>query len=268
MSKRISSAMADFIAGGGSWDAALSNGTLEFYSGTQPASADAAPTGTLLCVITKDGAAYTPETLATTTILLAGAAGSVDSLTIGGIKLIDTAVPFSADEATTAAAVRDAINARRRIHRFVATATGATLTITAPKNSGDDFNGMAVSCSCTTMTATINGGSSTTLGGAGATAGVSAVNGLLFKAPAAGKIEKAADTWRGKALTTNQAGWFRFKGHGLADTNGDDTTTKKFFRYDGSVGTVGTDMIASNVNFAEGADQTQSVFNITVSTAQ
>lgn len=36
------------------------NGVLAIYSGTQPASADEAETGTLLCLITKDGGAFTP----------------------------------------------------------------------------------------------------------------------------------------------------------------------------------------------------------------
>lgn len=36
------------------------NGVLAIYSGTQPASADDAETGTLLCLITRDGGAFTP----------------------------------------------------------------------------------------------------------------------------------------------------------------------------------------------------------------
>lgn len=36
------------------------NGVLAIYSGTQPASADDAETGTLLCLITKDGGTFVP----------------------------------------------------------------------------------------------------------------------------------------------------------------------------------------------------------------
>lgn len=36
------------------------NGVLAIYSGTQPPSADDAETGNLLCLITKDGGAFTP----------------------------------------------------------------------------------------------------------------------------------------------------------------------------------------------------------------
>ena len=36
------------------------NGVLAIYSGTQPASADDAETGTLLCLITNDSGAFTP----------------------------------------------------------------------------------------------------------------------------------------------------------------------------------------------------------------
>lgn len=38
---------------------AFQNGVLAIYSGYQPASADAAETGTLLCLITKDGQPFT-----------------------------------------------------------------------------------------------------------------------------------------------------------------------------------------------------------------
>ena len=38
----------------------FANGVLAIYSGTQPASADAAETGELLCLITNGGGAFTP----------------------------------------------------------------------------------------------------------------------------------------------------------------------------------------------------------------
>lgn len=37
----------------------FANGVMAIYTGSQPASADAAETGTLLCLITKDGEAFT-----------------------------------------------------------------------------------------------------------------------------------------------------------------------------------------------------------------
>ena len=59
MSKRISTAFTNFLADGGSWAAALTGGRIRVYSGSQPATADDAPTGTLLAIFTKDGGSYT-----------------------------------------------------------------------------------------------------------------------------------------------------------------------------------------------------------------
>ncbi|MGH8073636.1 MAG: hypothetical protein ACREO4_06135 [Lysobacter sp.] len=47
------------ILGPTSFDALFQDGVIEVYSGMQPASADVAPTGTLLARITRDGAAWT-----------------------------------------------------------------------------------------------------------------------------------------------------------------------------------------------------------------
>ena len=52
----------------------LDNGVIRVYSGAQPASADAAPTGTLLGSITKDGASYT-EGVVTNGLVLAAPSG-------------------------------------------------------------------------------------------------------------------------------------------------------------------------------------------------
>ncbi len=49
-------------AEGGSYASVLRNGTIDIYSGSQPASADDAETGTLLCSITLNSAAFTPGT--------------------------------------------------------------------------------------------------------------------------------------------------------------------------------------------------------------
>lgn len=268
MAKRISSATTDFLADGGSWREAFTNGILEFYTGAQPASADAAPTGTLLCVLTEGGLAHTQETVATTTISLSGTAGSVDSVTIGGMKLITAAVNFTTDLATTATNLAAAINSRRFVHNFRATSLAGIVTISAPKNSGSTYNGMGVVCTVTTLTAQINGVLSTTLGGSGAVAGVDAVNGLKFGNAASGTLQKDSGVWRGTALSTNQAGWWRLKGHGAADDNSNDSTTKKYFRYDGNCGTIGADLTLSNSTFTVGADQTQSLFSLTVTTSQ
>jgi hypothetical protein len=60
MTIRASTGIRDAMMGTVGHNGALANGVLDIYSGAQPASADAAITGTLLARITLDGGAFTP----------------------------------------------------------------------------------------------------------------------------------------------------------------------------------------------------------------
>ena len=65
MTLRYSTEMRNFLNEGGSIKQALANGELRLYSATQPPSANNAPSGTLLAVITNASAARTKEVQAT-----------------------------------------------------------------------------------------------------------------------------------------------------------------------------------------------------------
>ena len=56
MTYKVSTGLRNHMLTSGSLRAALTNGKIRILSGPEPASADAAETGTLLCVIDKDGA--------------------------------------------------------------------------------------------------------------------------------------------------------------------------------------------------------------------
>ena len=262
--KKISTAFRNFLAQGGGWVDALGNGRIRIYTGAQPATPDAAPTGTLLATIVANRGIYTPEVRATATVELAGVSGSVDALTVAGIPLIHATVPFNNDIIITAADLATAINTARPAHRFTATVTAATVTIKAPKNSGAYLNGLPVAFSGTTLTGTINGGASSTLGGTGATTGVTTANGLVFGGPSAGVINKTADVWSGIAVASGTAGWMRFEGEG----NDDQSSGTEYIRLDCSIGTSGADINISNAQVAAGAEQTFSPFTITISEVQ
>lgn len=60
MTIRISTGLRNAMVDTVGLKGGLNTGIGEVYSGAQPASADDAPTGTLLAVITKDHAAFTP----------------------------------------------------------------------------------------------------------------------------------------------------------------------------------------------------------------
>lgn len=266
MAKRISTAMRNFLADRGSWADALSGGRIKVYSGVQPATADDAPTGTLLATFTTAGATFVPEVRATATLTISGSAGSVSSVTVGGMELLSAAVDFTTDLTTTAGLIAAGINARRLAHRFTAAAVGATVTLTAPLNSGSAMNGMTVAATATTLAVSVNGGSSTTLGGTGATAGVDSSGGLGFLDAAAGVLKKDAGAWQGIGLADGSAGWMRFEGTDT-DTGAPDTSFQ-FLRFDCSIGTTGADINVTNTTVAVGAGQTFGKFELTIPAAQ
>lgn len=60
MTTRLSTGLRNNLAGTTGFAATFANGVIEIYSGTQPASADAAVTGTLLGTVTLGSGAFTP----------------------------------------------------------------------------------------------------------------------------------------------------------------------------------------------------------------
>jgi len=277
MAKQLSAFAASFLEGRGSWGELLQNGLLMFYTGSQPATADAAATGTACVRFSKAAGAVTKEVLATTIIDFTSTTGNCTALTIGGLDIIGGAVTYSSPSAL-ATAVAAAINARRNTVIYSALANANSVTITAPKNSGITLNGLTVAVTVAAGTVAINAGSSTTLGGAGVTVGVAAANCLsVVYPPVDGVCIKEATVWQGiagsgsgagyigftNAFTsgTQTVGWFRWYGS-MDDPELTGTPTadsqKQYLRYDGTIGTDITATGGTVVSF--GATQTQNSF--------
>lgn len=70
MTFKVSTGLRNYMLTTGPLRTALANGKIRIFTGPEPASADAAETGTLLCVIDKDGA---------------GAGFTLDSTASGGV---------------------------------------------------------------------------------------------------------------------------------------------------------------------------------------
>ena len=258
MTFRFSIAARNFAAQHGSYKKAFQGGKLLIYSGAQPASADAAPTGTLLCTITKASAAHTAEVLATGTVTLAtGAAGSVDTVTVNSVNILTNgAVPFNTSLTQTAADVATAINLSESYPEYTATSSGAVVTITAARGSGTAPNGFVVSATLTTITATY-----TNMAG-----GVAAVNGLSFGSAAAGVLaKKAGEAWSGVNAATGTAGWFRFVG-AVADSGAADATESQI-RMDGAIATSGSQLNMSSTSLSASATTTIDSFSLTLPAA-
>lgn len=251
MTIRLSTGLANNLAGPKGFGATFAGGIIEVRSGSQPADADYAPTGTLLGRATIASGAFTAETRAYATLTLAGASGSINTVnvgTTGPVNIIPLgAVNFITDLTTTAEALRDAII---RAGIYHATSSGAVVTVIAPSGTGDAHNGLALSATVTTMTATSSGNMAN---------GVDAVNGLQFTAPSAGVVSKSG-TWSFVGIAAGTAGWFRMK----ASATDSDAVSTTFARLDGSVAVSGADMNLSQIVIAVDAPTTIDTFTVTI----
>lgn len=255
----FSTNLRTFIADYGSWTHAFNNGMIEIYSGAQPSTttADLAPTGNLLCTLTKASGARTSEVLASGTVTLnTGAAGSVDTLTVNGFEIMGSSTPFNTSLTQTAADIAAKCDRNPMNLLYDVTSAGAVITIKALPGLGASANGWVVASTATTITKTdVNMAS-----------GVTAVNGLGMDISVAGVINKNPnEVWSGvvTGAGTQTAGWFRFKGS-LADDNTLDSTLQKWIRMDGTISTTGANMNMSNTSLVNGVTQTLNTFAFTI----
>lgn len=256
MALRLSTALCNYVNTNGGVKDALQGGSILIYTGSQPASADAAPTGTLLVTITDGSGALTAEVLATGSVALTGGgSGSVNTLTVGGIEVMGSATNFITSLALTAQAIVDKINANPCNKLVVATRSSDTVVLTAKRGLGAAGN-LTVASTVTTITKT-----DTNL-----TGGVTQVNGLKFSPSAAAVMAKlSTQTWSGTAVATGTAGWFRFVG-AVADSGALDSSEAQV-RMDGAVSTSGAQLNMSSTSITSAAVQTISSFPITLPTS-
>jgi len=233
---------------------AFHGGVLKIYSGSQPSSADAAATGTLLATITDASGALTNEVLSSGSVeLTGGASGSIDALTVDGVSLIDNVVPFNTSLAQTASDLADEINSSLSTPEYTASVSGAVVTITAAPGTGTGPNTFAVVTTTTTITKT-----DTNFSG-----GVAAVNGLKLGDTVAGVVSKlSSQTWSGVAGAGGTAGWFRFYASEADDGSADTAAAKK--RIDGAISTSGSQMDMASTTITSGSTQTVNTFALTL----
>lgn len=256
MTLRLSAGLRNFILSGGSMKEAMTGGKLKIYSGSQPSTADAAPTGTLLATITDNSGAHTQEVRATGTITLSGSSGSITAVTVNSLPVLGETINFDTDLATTAAALAEAINEYRSVPRIEASASGAVVTLKAPPGVGAAANGWVVDSTCVTLVGTdVNMAS-----------GVTSANGLKYDKAAAGVMDKHdSQTWSGVAAASGTAGWFRLEGP-VADSLALDSAEAQF-RIDGAVSTSGAQLNMSSTSITSAATQTITSFPITLPTS-
>jgi hypothetical protein len=257
MTFRLSTGIRNFLNKQGSIDDALRNGWIEIYSGSQPSSADAAATGTLLCTISNASGALTHEVLSSGTVTLnTGASGSVTSITVNSVEVLGATVAFNTTLSQTATDVAAQINRYRSVPDYTASASGAVVTINPRPGTGTGPNGYVVATTATTIT-------KTDVNMAG---GVAAVNGLSFDVSTSGVMPKlTTQTWSGVNAASGTAGWFRQYGS-VADASALDSAGT-VLRVDGSVATSGAEMNLNSTAFTAAATTTLSTWGMTIPAA-
>lgn len=250
MTVRLSTGLRNAIVGSFGFNGALSRGYIGIYTGSQPATADSAATGTLLGKVTSSSGALTQETPSSQTLTIAGSSGSVNTVTVGTLNIIpDGAVAFRTDASTTASDLCDAIN---RNGYMRATVVGAVVTVASRPGAGTTHNGLALAATVTTLTATSGGNM---------TGGVASANGLILAAPASGVIAKlSSQVWSFNGIAVGTAGWARYYGAQTDDGSASSTT---LCRLDGSIATSGGDFALANINVTVGAPNTVDQFQYT-----
>ena len=251
MTLKYSTGLRNFLQRDGGMKRALHNGAFKIYSGSAPADADAAVTGTLLTTVSLSSGAITKEVLSTGTVTLTGSGGQVDTLTVNSIEVMGEVVVYSSDLTTTAALVAAAINKNLSNPNYTASSSGAVITISALPNTVTQPNTYVVAC---TQSGGTLGDSATDMAG-----GVAAVNGLPFADVVAGALTKSG-VWSGVNGNTGTAGYFRYEST-VTDAGG---SSALLMRIQGTCGTSGADYNMSSTSLTSGATHTIDTFTLTL----
>ncbi len=84
--------------------------------------------------------------------LLSGTSGSIDSIEVGGINLLSSAVIFDTDLMETANSLADEVNNNNSIHGFTAISIGTSVYIVDVAERGATLNGLEVTVNATGIT--------------------------------------------------------------------------------------------------------------------
>ena len=256
-----SEGLRNFIGQHGSYQRALNGGILELRTGSAPATANAAATGTLLCTVSLASGTVTKETLAKGCIILTGgAAGSVDSITINGVEILGAVVAFNGTLAQTAADVASQINKYVSPSgiKYIATASGTCVTISAVPGTGATPNAYPMTAGFTTITATTSGFG--TVGTAGT--GINGSAGLTFGEIASGVLSKSG-VWSGVNVATGVAGYFRI----LGSVNDAGAASTSLIRVQGACGIASGDYPMTTTTLTSGQTHTIDAFSLTLPAA-
>ena len=227
MSLRYSTGCRDKMLKFKSFRQVFEDSKIYIYTGAQPATADAAATGSLIVTLTKASGTVTSKStrqISITKITTRGSDGDKHIMTIDGVAYEYTVV--TADTvATIAANLAALIDANEYVEAVQG--GGANITeeviIMRSRFAGATAFVAVASNTGSAVTATVEDFVATAAG-----------NGLRFGNPSSAVISKSADVWSGvvSLAGTNTAGWFRMVEYGGNPAS--ISTTEA--RVDGSIG--------------------------------
>lgn len=236
---------------------ALNECCMKLYTGTEPATADAPATGTLLATITANAATWTGESYAVGSLTLGGTAGSITQFLVNGTNYLSgLVITFDTSLAKTAALTVGTLNAIGVINTFRFSYADATIIVTAlPSYLAASYNTQVVSGA---FSGGLFAASSSALAG-----GVTGANGLRFGMAAAGQLSKlSTQVWSGAIVATGTATYFRLITTS-ADT-GQADIYKQYNRVQGNIGTSAAALILPNTTLSTGLLQTITSFKISI----
>lgn len=252
MALELSTKLRNDILNGRGLREIFADSKVMIYSGSAPATADLAPTGTLLVTITKSSAAVSAAEVSTrqegkiaiTTMTTA----QLCKITLNGTNYECAA--GSDTEATAAATIAASFNRQCGLagQPVIFGACGTADIYVISRIPGVAFT-LADNTSEGTVTVTE------------AAVANALSDAIRFTTPSSGAITKASETWSGVAVATNTAGYFR-----LVNSSDDysNDTTFLYPRLQGNVGTSGQEMTLSNTAITTGATQTIDTATITM----
>ena len=256
MALKLSTKMRNQMLNGEDLRRIFEDAVIKIWSGSAPATADLAPTGTLLATISKASGTVSAGEVSTPqeTKILIGSFGAAETFTFidDSVSYTYTNTPTLGSAILVAAAFAAVLDAQDPNISAFASGT-ATIYIQAK------YKGVAHTWS--------SSGSGMQNGSTGAHACADTVSNVLadtirWGVATDGIISKESATWSGLAVANGTAGYFRMETS--ADTDVDDTSNKIFARMQGSVGVSGTEMILSNTTITSGATQTIDTATITL----
>jgi hypothetical protein len=258
MTIQYSTALRTFVGAYGSYKQALKGGVLNIYSGSVPASADAALVAgyTLLSQVSLASGTWAAETLSSGTVTVAGSSGSITNITVDGKEILGTTCTYVDSPTNLATLVAATINAYSPVlgAEYVATSSAAIVTITALPGTGTSPNALVVA---TTVTGSV------TATAANMASGAAGSNGLTYAGCVAGVLSKGSGVWSGVNAASGTATYFRLLSS-VADAGALSTT---LMRIQGTCGISGADYNMSSTTLTSGYTHTVDGFSLTLPAA-